>query len=275
MRLPWRVAILAVLPVIAGWTQDQPPAAPAPPPIENNGKPMVVPFRCSMEDIEWAGLSCSEEEPCPIYLELGAIESVGSRIFAAGNIHSAAVTLYSALLSSEDAGKTWREPFERIRGSGLDHIQFLDPDTGWIGGQLLFPLAQDPFLLLTSDGGKSWRKRPVAGDSHYGSIQQFFFTAKNSGSLVIDKGPGSDGDRYELYESPDAGETWIIKEESTKPIRLKRAPVPSTEWRVRADGPSQAFHIEHRQGERWTRVASFAVKLSPCKPPQEAEKDPK
>ena len=50
--------------------------------------------------MEWAGMSCSDEEPCPVYLELAAVESVGNRIFLAGNIHSNAVTLYSLLLAS-------------------------------------------------------------------------------------------------------------------------------------------------------------------------------
>ena len=60
-----------------------------------------------------------------------------------GNIHSDAVTLYSVLLGSEDAGATWQEIHPRIRLSGLDHLQFMDADTGWaragsIGTHLYF-----------------------------------------------------------------------------------------------------------------------------------------
>ena len=73
------------------------------------------------------------------------------------------------------------------------------------------------------------------------------------------------------WVSPDGGESWLIKEENTKPIKLKRPP-PVSDWRVRPDGPTQAFQIEHRQGERWTASAAFAVKLAACKPPPE---DPK
>jgi hypothetical protein len=82
---------------------------PKPTVIQNAGKPMAVGFQCTNDDIQWAGLSCSEEAPCPVYLELTAVESVGNKIFAAGNIHSATSTLYSILLASDDAGKTWRE----------------------------------------------------------------------------------------------------------------------------------------------------------------------
>ena len=270
MRFPPVTVLLTVLAAAATWAQEQPPANPVPPVLENSGKPMLLPFHCTEDDVQWAGLSCSEDEPCPVYLELAAVESgVPSgpgRVFAAGNIHSSAVTLYSVLLASEDAGHTWREAYERIRGASLDHIQFLDADLGWISGQALSPLPQDPFLLLTSDGGKTWRQRVIFTESRVGSIQQFQFSAKDSGSLIIDRGPGSEDGRYELYESPDAGETWTIRETSDRPIRLKPSPVAPSEWRARADGPSQSFHLERHQGERWVSVAAFSVKLGACQP---------
>jgi len=274
---PLIVATILLASTIPGGGAQEPPPAPAtptpvsPPVLENTGKPVVVPFQCSLEDIQAAGLSCSEEDPCPIYLELTAVESIGSRILVAGNIHSSATTIYTMLLGSEDGGRTWREVADRIRSAGLDRIQFLDPETGWASGETLSPITQDPFLLVTTDGGKTWRPRAVFSDSResrYGSIQQFFFTARDSGSLIVDRGKGSDGDRYELYESPNAGESWDVKETSNKPLRLKRTAVPSTEWRVRADARTQSFHVEHRQGAAWNTVTTFAVKLAPCKPPQ-------
>jgi hypothetical protein len=271
MRFPPEAVLLTVLAAAAAWAQEQPPANLAPPVLENSGKPMLLPFRCTEDDIQWAGMSCSADEPCPVYLELAAVESGvppgPGRIFAAGNIHALDVTLYSVLLASEDGGHTWREAYERIRGASLDHIQFFDAELGWIGGQALSPLPQDPFLLLTSDGGKTWRQRVIFSESRVGSIQQFQFSAKDSGSLIVDRGPGAEGGRYELYESPDAGETWTIRETSDRPFQLKPSPVaPPSEWRARADGPTQSFHLERRQGERWVSVAAFAVKLGACQP---------
>jgi hypothetical protein len=260
------------------------PATASQPAMENTGKPILPRFQCTDEDIARAGLTCSEQDPCPVYLELAAVDVAGNRILTAGNYHTSSVTLYSLLLASEDGGRTWREPHERVRAAGLDHIQFLDTETGWVSGQVLSPLPQDPFLLVTLDAGKTWRRRPILSedaDNKVGTIQQFSFAAKDSGSLIIDHGQGTDGDRYELYESRDAGENWSIKESSNKPIRLRRAPpAPSTEWRVRADGPSQAFHIEKRAAEapagreRWTSIASFAVKAGHCKPQPVAEAPP-
>jgi hypothetical protein len=274
--------VLAVAGLLACWTvvaQEAPPAAPAVqetpaapapnPVLENTGKPIVLPFRCTGEDIQAAGLTCSEDEPCPVYLELSAVQPAGNRIVLAGNLHSAAVTLSSVLLVTSDEGHTWREAHERLRGATLEHIQFLDAETGWISGETMSPLALDPFLLLTTDGGLTWKQRLVLGDNpenRFGSVQQFSFSAKDSGTLVIDRGQGGDEDRYELYESPNAGESWTIKESSSKPLKLKTAPRVTEDWRLRADGPTQAYHVEHRQGQRWESVASFAVKTGTCKP---------
>ena len=255
------------------WAQDQqqpaatPPVVPAAPPaLENKGKPMVVPFHCTEDDIRSAGLTCSEEEPCPVYLELAAVESTGIRIFTAGNIHTASATLYSILPGTEDNGLTWREVHERMPAAGLDHIQFAGVETGWTSGLTFSPLPQDPFLLMTTDGGKTWRSHAIFNETRFGSIQQFFFEDKDSGSLVIDHGAGSSDDRYELFETNDGGQTWNIRETNVKQIHLKRAPVPNPDWRLRADGPSKSFHLEHRQGQRWVSLAAFAVNLGACKP---------
>ena len=144
---------------------------------------MTLPFQCSEEDIRWAGLSCSEEEPCPIFLELTAAAQAGNRTLAAGNIHSESVTIFGVLLASDDGGHTWTEAAERIRGAGLDHIQFFDPETGWIIGQELFPIPQNPFLLVTDDGGKTWRQRAIFNEdseSRFGSILQFALSGKRT-----------------------------------------------------------------------------------------------
>jgi photosystem II stability/assembly factor-like uncharacterized protein len=245
-----------------------PDAPPSPPVLEYNGKPMLLPFQCTDEDIQLSGLTCSEDDPCPIYLELTAVEAPGSRLLVAGNLHTSAVTVFSTLLASDDGGRTWREAHERIRSAALDRIQFLDRETGWVAGEKLSPLPQDPFLLLTADGGQTWRLRPIfsdTADNRLGVIQQFFFTAKDSGSLIIDRGLGSDGDRYELYESSDGGESWNFKQSSTKPLTLRRTAPASADWRLRVESRTQAFHVEHREAARWADTAAFSVKLGVCK----------
>jgi photosystem II stability/assembly factor-like uncharacterized protein len=156
-----------------------------------------------------------------------------------------------------------------MRGAALDHIQHLESDFGWISGEEQFPLPQNPFLLLTEDGGKTWTERAVlheSAESPFGAVLQFFFTSKSSGSLILDRGQGSDQQRYALFQTETGGQSWTIRQESAKPLRLPQTAAASG-WRVRADAASRSYHIEHLQGETWRSIAAFAVKLDACKPP--------
>lgn len=247
-----------------------------PPPLHNDGKPMVVAFTCTDDDMQWAGMSCSEEQPCPVYLEISAMETVGNRLILLGNIHTEATTLYSLLMSSDDGGATWQEPYKRMRGIGLDHIQLIDFQNGWISGETLVPVARDPFFLITGDGGKSWRLRPVLAEGAGGAIQQFHFESATNGVMVVDRMASADSSRYELYETPNGGETWMIRRTSDQPIVLPRAAAAagSSGWRVRADARSKSFTIEKRQGEKWVAVASFLVQIGTCKPAPSAMPPP-
>jgi len=101
-------------------------------------------------------------------------------------------------------------------------------------------------------------------------VQQFFFSTKESGFLLLDRGQGNDTDRYAMFESRNGGESWNIRQESGRPLRLKETP-PLSDWRVRVDAATRAFRIEHRLGEKWASVASFAVRLDSCKPPPASE----
>jgi len=241
-------------------------------PLRNTGEPMTVPFQCTDEDIAQAGLSCTEEAPCPVYAELTAVAALGSKIFISGNLHSDSITMYSLLLESDDGGETWTEPFARIRGASFDFVQFPDFEHGWVSGEMLQPLARDPFFLITSDGAKTWRRRPIFDDGTAGSVQSFWFDSPTTGSMVIDKGSGTA--RYQLYESPTSGDTWSIRESSPKPIRIKSAPPSGTgAWRLRTDAKSHAFHLEKAAGEAWKTVASFLVAAPSCKPAPTVEKE--
>ena len=131
-----------------------------------------------------------------------------------------------------------------------------------------FPLPQDPFVLLTTDGGKSWRQSPIFGensDYHFGSLQEMYFSSKTNGSLIVDRSSGGDPGPFALYESPDGGA--VVDGEGADPeaAPLKGAPPPDADWRVRVDAGTKAFLVERRQGERWSPQASFAVNIGFCK----------
>jgi len=264
------VAALLCVARIAVAQVEKPAEQPAEiPPLQNSGKPMIVDYHCGEEDIRLSGLSCTMEDPCPVFLELASVEAIGNRIFVAGNIHSSSTTLSSVLLSSDDAGKTWRAPHERIRLAGLDHIQFIDFENGWVSGEVQHPLPRDPFLLVTTDGGKLWQAHPIFLEPQFGSIQQFWFSSRTSGSLVIDRGHAGESGRYELYETPNAGETWMLRQTNERPIQMKHASGSvEADWRLRADAASKSYRIERRAGGGWRGIAAFSVSIGACTPPE-------
>lgn len=227
--------------------------------------PSRVEFTCTDDDLQYIGLACSEKEPCPVLLELSAVEPLGPKLFVTGNLHSGPATLYSILLLSEDGGRTWTEPHPRIRHGALEQIQFLDYEAGWISGQLLLGLPRDAFMLITRDGGKSWRRVPIVEEEgRSGTIERFWFSSRTSGTLVLDRVRGAENNaRHEVYESMTGGDNWSLREASSKPAALKTArPVVNPDWRLRAD--SKSYRIERRQGNAWTVLATFPIRAGEC-----------
>jgi hypothetical protein len=236
--------------------------------------PVRVEYQCSDEDTQSFGLDCYEDRPCPVFLELAAVDALGSRVFVTGNLHTQNTTLYGVLLISDDSGQTWTEPDlahdghkpGRIRAAELDQIQFIDLRTGWISGVMLEPLPRDPFLLATSDAGASWRTRPLFDETRFGSIQQFWFTTPSSGELIVDRSQGA-STSFERYESNTGGDSWTMAEVNKNPLRMnKPRPKDDPTWRLRVDAASKTYHVERRTVEQtWENIAVFAVSAGECK----------
>jgi hypothetical protein len=241
--------------------QTPPPETPV---LEYTGPPLTVPYPCDDADLEWAGLACGDA-PCPIYVEMSFAAAQAKTILIAGNFHGSAVTLGSLLLRSEDGGRTWREAFARIRGAELDHIQMLDAQNAWVSGEVVQPVALDPFFLISGDGGKSWDRVALFEEGTPGAILQFSFDSKEHGLAVVDRG-GGEG-RYALYESRSGGRSWTLEDTSDEPLRLKAPPDP--EWRVRAE--PKLYRLEHLEDTRWSPFASFAIPSAKCRTAAPAE----
>jgi hypothetical protein len=239
-----------------------PPAAPS---YVYQGKPIALRSSCARETLTAAGLVCSPEEPCTVLLELTAMATAGLRLFLIGNLHTSDATLESLILASDDEGKSWYEPHERIPLTVLHAIEFADLEVGWISGNVFLALPRDPFLLITRDGGKTWRKRPLFDETRIGSIEQFALVDRNRGHLLLDRvQTGGEGLRYELYETESGGENWILRRALAKPVPLRPTLSNESGWRIRSDGRLKALVVERRAGERWQGVASFAIDAGVC-----------
>lgn len=229
-------------------------------PLENSGKPMRVVYECTAADTQAAGLGCTEEDPCPVYLELANVEAVGSKLFVTGNLHTPMATLFSILLASDDEGKTWTEPHERIRQSGLDQIQFVDSQHGWISGANLQSAPRDPFFLITADGGKTWSEHPVFEESRVAAIELFRFDNPSDGELLIDA--RLDSGKREEYRTHDGGRTWVVPQPSADHVVKRRPPAG---WRLRTDAATRSYVVEQPENDHWKKIASFLVNIASCK----------
>lgn len=240
------------------------------PKLENTGAPIRVPSPCTEDDIRALSLTCPYEHPCQVYLELASFERAGIRLFLAGNLHTESATIKSILLASDDEGRTWYEPFQRIPSAGLDQIQFFDLEAGWVAGYFVHALPRDPFLLITTDGGRSWRRRPLWAESKVGLIEDFYFDSRQHGLLWVDRASAGDAGRYELYESMTGGESWMLRQISDRPIPRKARPARDSGWRLRADAASRSYKLEKLAGA-WQTVATFLIPVGECR---EAEPAP-
>jgi hypothetical protein len=273
----WRIHTIFLTATVYAMAQD----AAVTGALMNTGEPMKVAFPCAEEALTTAGMSCSDDDPCAVYLELSGVSASGKKLSLAGNLHGSSATLASVLLVSDDNGASWKEPAGRIPGAALDEVQLTDPLHGWAAGEMQVPLARDPFVLITTDGGVSWRRNSLTEEGGAGAVQRFWFDSAEHGELIVDAGRTAQGGRYALYESHTGGENWSLVSKTTQAPRLRRAPsVDDMDYRIAIDGQSHAYLFEKRDGEKWIPLASFLVQVASCgsppvAPPQEPPNDGK
>jgi len=269
--LPLRAVTLAFA---AGLLQAQaPPAAPvpqaetAPPPVVKPlyhyaGKPIALEGKCGDAEMADYGMSCTPDEPCPVYLELSAVEAAGSKLYLSGDFHTESATLWSVLLASDDDGQSWTEPFDRLRGVALEQMQFPGFATGFAAGHTAGALPKDPFLLRTVDSGKTWSRLPLFEAGAVGLIEYFHFDSATHGTLGVDRvRPGAG--HYMTLETETGGDAWTVRQSSAdQPPRPARDPNPLA--RVRADDGSKSFRVERRENGVWRTAAAFAIAAGAC-----------
>lgn len=264
------IIVLAAALVLPAFGQDAEESRK--PVLRYSGEPITLPFECTNDDIAWFAMSCTAAVPCPIYLQLNSVESFRDKLLLAGSLHNGSSSMYSVLLASEDGGFTWTEPHERIRGVSLDRVFFYDDEHGWVSGHAMDFEPRDPFFLLTTDGGKIWRRRDIFDDARAGVIDKFWFDSDRSGVVLIDRLHANEaGTRYERYETMTGAENWMIREVSSQPIRVREpfSAGPDGDWRLRADKDTGAWHVEHRQPAGWSEVSSFRIEVARCVPVEE------
>lgn len=267
------VSLIAYLLLLAQAAAPQapatlPPVPEGPPIYASKEGPILLPNLCAEVDLPALGLTCAESEPCPTFLEFSSVEVLGQVILLAGNLHTTSTTIQSLMLISEDTGATWREAHPRQRGASLESMQFFDFSTGWLSGQTSLGLPRDPFLLVTTNSGRTWRKVDIFAETRVGVIEDFAFQTARRGWLLIDNRGSGEAGKYEFYETQSGGTSWELREISDRiPAAAKPGQrTPSNSARVRVDDKRGLFRVEIRSGNSWREVSTFKLKLADCKP---------
>ncbi len=268
MRAPLRLMVLwlcvGTLSVpLAGQPEAEPETAPR---LVFEGEPLVLPLECWEEDLLRAGLVCNDVTPCSLVMELVAIGNLGERVYVMGNVHASAGTVSSVLLASDDKGRTWTEPLDRIPGGSLEIFRAVDEKHGWIGGQQWeADTSPDPFMLSTRNGGERWTDRYIWEDEdRTGIVLEFDFENPRHGFLIIER-TGAEGDPFELYETRTGGSSWNIRGFSSEEPEIPFDPAAGEDrWRLREDLSSGTYWVEEREGDNWKPVSSFAPKVGAC-----------
>lgn len=233
---------------------------PEPPPTYS-GDPVRMPAACEAapESLYTAGA------PCEVEVELLGAGQIGERLLVFGDQRTDSETLVSVLLASDDGGGTWTPAAEPIAAAVLDRAVFPDAEHGFVAGFVEEGGLALPFLLATSDSGRRWERRPIAPgqEERYGSVIDMRFESDEHGYVVIERA-AHDGDRFELYETFNAGRSWSIRSLSPDRPRIPggRRLARGEDWRIAGEGG--VLRIERLSGAEWVLTARFARDAGQC-----------
>jgi photosystem II stability/assembly factor-like uncharacterized protein len=125
----------------------------------------------------------------------------GSRVVVAG-LSRAWLLTGRGLWRSDDRGVTWR----RVSRYPLLHVSFATRSRGLGYGVL----RGHEVLAVTSDGGRSWQRRPFPcqDDAGADADDAVSLGAPSRAWVICVSEPGAGSQRKWLYESDDGGRTW-------------------------------------------------------------------
>ena len=131
------------------------------------------------------------------------------------------VSVYTVLYGTQDGGVTWTSLFNpysetQLQAAEKTGMAFFDARNGWITVETP-DVAEDDYVLMTSDGGQTWTRSLLPGESTLIEIgyncDSYWpeLTSPISGSIIVRcteryQDPPEEG--MFLLETTDAGETW-------------------------------------------------------------------
>ena len=235
-------------------------------PVIYSGEEIAIASTCEPETLSRAGMICNAASPCEIELELTAAREAGEAVVVAGDLYSSSATVEAIILRTEDGGSTWVEAVDRMGGTALDEMQFVDGEHGWIVGRETIGGGQRPFLLASDDGGASWARREIEDDEDYrGAVLELRFDSPEHGMVIVER-PAGLGDPFEMRESFNGGRSWSLRQLTSErpalPGSRRRVVAPTVQ--VREEDGGELYVVERRSGESWEALGRFVAAAGVC-----------
>jgi hypothetical protein len=161
--------------------------------------------RYPQETLEWVA---AEKERLSIGFSILPIDK--DTVFLYGDLRTAAASIGTFILRSEDAGRSWTETMDPVDGSTVSKIVF-SGRSGWALVMWTIEGPGDVSLYRSRDDGKSWKKVSDIPKPHYwGWPDGFTFSDDRNGMVRMFYGDPA-GPKIEglwVLKTADGGRTW-------------------------------------------------------------------
>jgi photosystem II stability/assembly factor-like uncharacterized protein len=159
---------------------------------------------------------------------------------------------HEGLYWTGDGGRKWREITPPGDPTALDGVYFRNPDQGWAGAEEGHEGENEVVLFATTDGGRTWRRRPVEVDGlgTNASGTAFAPIGRHRVFALIGESRNTAYSAGHLFTSDDGGHRW-----HQLPDPPHRGPIafesPRDGW-LAAEGQRPGLYRTHDGGHTWT-----------------------
>lgn len=154
-----------------------------------------------------------------------AIHAVSTReLIVTGSLTRKDGTPEGLILSTSDAGKTWRRlgvEVHDLRRVTFQDVFYADRLRGWVGGVRVDVQGRArPTVFRTEDGGNRWRETALVQDPEavVSEVHSLAFVSDTDGTVgVTMKDPKTGATRETLFITDDGGRSWTASQYREKP----------------------------------------------------------